>query len=107
MLLGRISNYACMYTDLCTEGLVKASKFLVVLGLLCLGLLVFLMLALNVGAQDSTATPQVIIITATLSGDTQSCAATTDASLTRPAAGNGSHSTVTSVIQAVKAVRIL
>src|SRR5258708_8559792 len=92
-----------MYTDLCTEGLVKASKFLVVIGLLCLGLLVFLMPALNVGAQDSTATPQVIIITATPSGDTQSGAATTDASLTGTAAANGSNSTDTPVIQAVKA----
>jgi hypothetical protein len=89
------------------EGLVKVSKFLVVVSLFSLALLVFLVPAFNVVAQTSpTATPEVVIITATPSGDTtQAGAATTDASLVGTADANNSNSSPsdTPVIQAVKA----
>ncbi|HLY27343.1 MAG TPA: hypothetical protein VKQ72_13455, partial [Aggregatilineales bacterium] len=49
----------------------KVSKLLVGGVLLCLALLVIIMPAANVGAQDASATPQIVIITATPSDNSQ------------------------------------
>src|SRR5258708_10180239 len=83
----------------CSEDDLKVSKLLVGGVLLCLAVLVIVMPAANVGEQDATATPEIVIITATPSdnsqagGDTSAteastsaptAAATTDANSTDP-----------------------
>src|SRR5664279_5042834 len=91
--------------ELCMEGIVKVSKILVVVSLLCLGLLVFLMPALNVVAQDSTATPLQVIITATPSSATQAPEGTADANaaLNATADASGNSPDTPPYIQAVRA----
>src|SRR5260221_14361789 len=69
----------------CSEDDLKVSKLLVGGVLLCLAVLVIVMPAANVGAQAATATPEIVIITATPSdnsqagGDTSATEASTSA----------------------------